>query len=273
MSTYTWIHDAARQGDVDAMTRLLAIGVSPNQRLLTSPDLELDRKPLHQMFTYSIKLPPRGENYIACFELLLRHGADVNATDRDGATALLYLTAGKAETHWVERFINAGADVRMACEQGTTPLHYAASRGDCDAVRLLIRAGAALDVCEVGGGTPLQHAITGPAPWARNNQRICSILLRAGAPLPDLSTISDTHPVLPYLRKVRAAGSFTNYERLHIDKLTRILTPRRGPSSPLRRVPTEIIRKIVVFAFHAGFYVIPEPEPAFIIPSHWTTTQ
>ena len=129
MSTYTWIHDAARQGDVDAMTRLLAIGVSPNQKLLTSPDLELDRNPLHQMFTYSIKLPPRGENYIACFELLLRYGADMNATDRDGATALLYLTAGKAETHWVERFINAGADVRMACEQGTTPLVFAFHAG------------------------------------------------------------------------------------------------------------------------------------------------
>ena len=129
MSTYTWIHDAARQGDVDAMTRLLAIGVSPNQKLLTSPDLELDRNPLHQMFTYSIRLPPRGENYIACFELLLRHGADVNATDRDGATALLYLTAGNAEAHWVERFINAGADVRMACEQGTTPLVFAFHAG------------------------------------------------------------------------------------------------------------------------------------------------
>ena len=60
------------------------------------------------------------------------------------------------------------------------------------------------------------------------------------------------------------------YHPTYIDKLTTMLTPRRGPSSPLRRVPPEIIRKIVVFAFHAGFYVIPEPEPAFIIPSHWT---
>ena len=75
---------------------------------------------------------------------------------------------------------------------------------------------------------------------------------------------------------MRAAGSFANYERLHIDKLTLMLTPKPDSDdgqlgvNPLRRLPTEIIRKIVVFAFHAGFYVIPKPEPAFTIPSHWT---
>ena len=254
MSTYTWIHDAARQEDVDAMTRLLAIGVSPNQKLLTSPDLELDRNPLHQMFTYSIRLDPRGENYIACFELLLRHGADVNATDYMGSTALLYLTAGNAETHWVERFINAGADVRIANEYGETPLHYAASRGDCDAVRLLIRAGATLDARH--GQTPLEYAIMNSPPCqdqSAKRHRTYPLLLRAGVPLPDPSIIS-VHALSPYLRKVRAAGSFANYERLHLDKLTLMLTPRRGPSSPLRRVPPELIRRIVAFAFHAGFY-------------------
>ena len=124
--------------------------------------------------------------------------------------------------------------------------------GNCDAVRLLIRAGAALDAVNVDGNTPLQRAIT--APWVRNTHRTYPILLRAGAPLPDLERIPNSHRGLPYLRKVRAAGSFANYERLHLDKLTLMLTPRRGPSSPLRRLPTEIIRKVVCFAFHAGFY-------------------
>ena len=120
-----------------------------------------------------------------------------------------------------------------------------------------------MDARNEAGQTPLEFAIT--APFSCNNHRTYPILLRAGARLADpdsipdmepriLELISDTHPGLPYLRKVRAAGSFANYERLHLDKLTLMLTPRRGPSSPLRRVPTEIIRKIVVFAFHAGFY-------------------
>jgi len=59
---------------------------------------------------------------------------------------------------------------------------------------------------------------------------------------------------------VRAAGSFANYERLHISKLTLMLTPKPDSDggqlgvNPLRRLPTEVIRKIVAFAFHAGFY-------------------
>ena len=155
----------------------------------------------------------------------------------------------------MERFINAGADVRVASvTTGKTPLHWAACNGNCDAVRLLIRAGAALDAVDDEGKTPLEFAYT--APYGYNNHRTYPfiMLLRAGAPLPDLEHIGNSHPGLPYLRKVRAAGSFANYERLHIDKFTLMLTPRRGPSSPLRRLPTEIIRRIVVFAFHAGFY-------------------
>jgi len=248
------IHDAADSTDVDALTALLESGVSPNAR-----DEDYQRTPLHKLFTWSTRNQSRGEDHVACFELLLRYGADVNATALDGATPLNYLTAGGTTAQWVERFINAGADVRMASgTTGKTPLHFAACNGNCDAVRLLIRAGAALDVVNVEGNTPLEHAIT--APFICNNHRTYPILLRAGARLPDLDSIyhieliSDTHPGLPYLRKVRAAGSFANYERLHLDKLTLMLTPRRGPSSPLRRLPTEVIRKIVVFAFHAGFY-------------------
>ena len=126
----------------------------------------------------------------------------------------------------------------------------------------MIRAGAAVDVVNEEGKTPLEKAIT--APFGYNNYRTYPILLHAGAPLPDLEHISNSHFGLPYLRKVRAAGSFANYERLHLDKLTLMLTPKPVPNdgrrrsrrrvNPLRRLPTEVIRNIAVFAFHAGFY-------------------
>ena len=242
------IHDAADSADVDALTALLESGVSPNAR-----DEDYQRTPLHKLFTWTGRNDPRGEDHIACFELLVRYGADVNARSHDGSTALNYLTAGGTTGQLVEMFINAGADVRTASiTTGKTPLHWAACNGDCDAVRLLIRAGAAVDVVDVAGNTPLEHAMK--ALFGYNNYCTYPILLRAGARLPDLEHISNSHFGLPYLRKVRAAGSFANYERLHLDKLVLMLTPRRGPSSPLRRLPTEIIRKIVVFAFHTGFY-------------------
>ena len=62
------------------------------------------------------------------------------------------------------------------------------------------------------------------------------------------------------LQRALAAGvspnitSFANYERQHFDRLTGMLTPRHGPSSPLRRVPPEVLRKIAAFAFHVGYY-------------------
>ena len=78
------------------------------------------------------------------------------------------------------------------------------------------------------------------------------ILLRAGADLP-----AETNN--PYIQKVIDAGGWANYERLHLDRLTAMLTPkdddrRRSRLSPLRRVPPEVLRKIAALAFHAGFY-------------------
>ena len=85
------------------------------------------------------------------------------------------------------------------------------------------------------------------------------ILLRAGADLP-----AETDD--PYLQKVIDAGGWANYERSHLDKLTAMLTPTPTPTpndgrrcsrrrlSPLRCLPPEVIRRIVAYAFHAGYY-------------------
>ena len=67
----------------------------------------------------------------------------------------------------------------------------------------------------------------------------------------------------PLIQKVIDAGGWANYERLHLDRLTAMLTPKdqtdgrrrsRRRLSPLRRLPPEVLRKIAAFAFHAGFY-------------------
>ncbi len=51
--------------------------------------------------------------------------------------------------------------------------------------------------------------------------------------------------------------------RAALDKLTAMLTPKpptdgrrrsRRRLSPLRRLPPEVLRKIVAYAFHAGYY-------------------
>ena len=131
--------------------------------------------------------------------------------------------------------------------QGMAPIHNAADKADVETLKDELARGVPPNVRGTFQRTPL---------------------LRAGAPLPDLDAMiipnwATRHPGLPYLRKVRAAGSFANYERQHIDKLTLMLTPKpdsdgrrrsRRRVNPLRRLPTEVIRNIAVFAFHAGFY-------------------
>ena len=83
------------------------------------------------------------------------------------------------------------------------------------------------------------------------------ILLRAGAELP-----AETHH--SYIQKVIDAGGWAAYERLDLDRLTAMLTPTPTPTdgrrrsrrrlSPLRHLPPEVLRKIVAYAFHAGYY-------------------
>ena len=144
--------------------------------------------------------------------------------------------------------IEAGANVNARGWKGKGPLHLAAREGAVECAVLLLKAGAAVNVESTHGHTPLSISL-------RNNprcSRIRPILLRAGANLP-----AETND--PYIQKVINAGGWANYERQHLDRLTLMLTPkddgrRRSRPSPLRRVPPEVIRRIVTYAFHAGYY-------------------
>ena len=63
--------------------------------------------------------------------MLLRHGAEVNATNSAGATPLLY---GPHHTGIVRALLAHGADPNIASALGSTPLMAAAARGDAPKV-------------------------------------------------------------------------------------------------------------------------------------------
>jgi uncharacterized protein len=74
-------------------------------------------------------------------ERLLKSGADVNAQQADGATALQW-AAYRGDAQLAERLLKAGARPSLANHNGATPLWLAATRGDAVVIRALLKGGA-----------------------------------------------------------------------------------------------------------------------------------
>src|SRR5215470_19217626 len=88
-------------------------------------------------------------------EALIRGGADVNAANRYGVTALS-LAAGNGNAALLERLFASGADAKAAgaaLRDGRTLLMLAARTGSADAVRLLLLHGGVVNATESRTGT------------------------------------------------------------------------------------------------------------------------
>lgn len=88
---------------------------------------------------------------------LLRRGASVNATGKDGGTPL-HNASKYGHDKVVGMLIALGADVDAADADGCTPLHRASNWGHDGVVRLLINAGADIAPANDDGRTPLDLA-------------------------------------------------------------------------------------------------------------------
>jgi len=88
---------------------------------------------------------------------LLRAGADVNAIDSDGTSALMHAVI-ESDVKMMKLLIDGGAKVNLKNELGSTALLYAAT--NLDKTRLLLDAGADVKVEGTRGATPLSVAVT-----------------------------------------------------------------------------------------------------------------
>jgi uncharacterized protein len=107
---------------------------------------------------------------------LLRDGADVNAAQGDGMSAL-HWAAEHGDAEMVEMLIYAGAEIQAITRIGAySPLHVASRNGALAAVEALLAAGADVDVVtDPSGSTPLHLAA------ASGSGEVVRALIDAGA--------------------------------------------------------------------------------------------
>jgi ankyrin repeat protein len=149
-------------GDVSGLKYLISHGAKLDE---FRPNLSLSRAAFHG-------------HWRLC-EFLLERGADPNFADPDNAETALHAAFCKRESltheHVVRVLINAGADpnrvtligaetggfMRDARTRGETPLHRAGAYGTLGAIRLLLDAGAHVEIADAHGDTALAWASWG----------------------------------------------------------------------------------------------------------------
>ena len=119
------------------------------------------------------------------FEKLFLAGADKNAADSAGNTALMYAVKGN-QIEIVEYLIREGANVNARTNKGTTPLMFASYYGYEDVVKALISAGADVNLKDKGGHTELMNAAY------QGHLDIVKVLVDAGASMIAINNDGET---------------------------------------------------------------------------------
>lgn len=79
--------------------------------------------------------------------------------DQDGKAALHKAVWGKPKPDVVQLLLDTGADPNVENNYGYTPLHWAAKHGHVESAKILMKAGAQLDICNKNGDFPLTLAL------------------------------------------------------------------------------------------------------------------
>ncbi|XP_009870145.1 PREDICTED: nuclear factor NF-kappa-B p100 subunit-like, partial [Apaloderma vittatum] len=132
------LHLALQAGDEEMLRTLLAHLGSAAPYLLRLPNF-------HGLLPVHLAVKAKS---LACLDLLVRKGADVNAVERQGGRTPLHLAVEMENlnmaTHLVKKL---GADINSRTFAGNTPLHLAAGLGSPTLTKLLLKAGADV-LCE-----------------------------------------------------------------------------------------------------------------------------
>ncbi len=116
--------------------------------------------------------------------MLIERGADVNATNRCGETALLLTVQDENDpSDIVEALVQGGADVNKADESGRLPLTVAADKRHWFCMTLLVRSNriANVDALDSDGKTALWMALDAEESYMAEAHEAATALICAGA--------------------------------------------------------------------------------------------
>lgn len=173
---------AARSGDQRAVERLLAQGADVHARTetgataliaaayrnhlevagsLIEAGADVNAKDQTQQSAYLISTSEVGDDP-RLLQLTLRNGANVRSLNSYNGTGLIR-AADRGHTGIVRELLKTDINVHHVNNLGWTALLEAIILGDCgprhtEVVRLLVEAGASVNLADGNGVTPLQHA-------------------------------------------------------------------------------------------------------------------
>ncbi|MEI7833607.1 MAG: ankyrin repeat domain-containing protein [bacterium] len=126
-------------------------------------------------------------------EIIKEHPELIYQRDDSGMTLMHYAFSQSTTSHY-KILLDAGADVNVVDKDLWTPLHYGAKRGFTTTLQNIINKGAKIDVQNINGETPLYLAVN-----AREMSR--DILLRNGAN-PNIANNDGNTPLHGLLTKI-----------------------------------------------------------------------
>ncbi len=125
-------------------------------------------------------------NDVAMAELVLYAGAKVASTTRLGGYTPLHLASREGLGDAVHALLEAGSKANTMTSTGVRAIHLAAQAGRPDAIRALLEHGAEVDARDTyAGRTPLMFAT------ARNRLQAMEILMQAGADVAQATEVRD----------------------------------------------------------------------------------
>jgi ankyrin repeat protein len=167
--TNTPLHKAAKSGQA-AMVKLLV-------------DAGADVHAVNQGNDTALHLTVQADNGMQAAQILLAHGADVDAKGSGSMKTPLHFAAFYGKDKMVRMLLNHGANPNIVNGFGETPLSDAAHSRDESTLFALLNTPAIDDINRAGswGRTPLHNVIIGPVDLYSKSPAAISLLLSKGA--------------------------------------------------------------------------------------------